>query len=321
MSKIIEFTSNFTFKQHRARIAELRVGEIARPADFRDEVEIELAKGPGPHGLRWPWDARQDDFALGEGEMTVLAADGGVGKSTLTSQWALSLLSLHKVGIISVEEGTIKVVTRLIRQYAGTDEPSKEQEQQFWSDSAHDNALIYNCPNAIEPVDAYAACWAMYDQGARVVFLDNMQSCGCKTDSDQERDFINEVNAICQATGMHVVLVHHVRKTGGDADNPRPTRDRVKGNGAITQLTCNVLLLWRNHERARYRRMEEAGHGHELSLDQQQVLNEEPDLELMVSKQRFGPDHWVLPLWDGGGLTFKDSRFGPDLRLGRRSGL
>ena len=92
MSKIIEFTSNFTFKQHRARIAELRVGEIARPADFRDEVEAELAKGPGPHGLRWPWDARQDDFALGEGEMTVLAADGGVGKSTLTSQWALSLL-------------------------------------------------------------------------------------------------------------------------------------------------------------------------------------------------------------------------------------
>jgi twinkle protein len=116
---------------------------------------------------------------------------------------------------------------------------------------------------------------------------------------------------------MHIVLVHHVRKTGGDSENPKPTRDRVKGNGAITQLVDNVLLLWRNRDRQEARRLED--YGHPLTEDQRRVLNENPDLELTVSKQRDGEDHWVLALWDGNGLTFKDERYGDDLKLGRTS--
>ena len=319
MGKIIEFNGEFSLRQHRDRIADLRVGEIVRPADVRAAVDADMDRGKGPHGARWPWPSSRDDFALGEGCISVLASDGGVGKSTLVSQWALSMMPDFPVGIISVEEGTIKVVRRLITQFSNTVEPSKSQREQYWDTAAHRNALIYDCPQAIKPVDAYAACWSMFDEGARVIFLDNMQSCGCRTDSDEERDFINEVKAICQATKMHIVLVHHVRKTGGDSENPRPTRDRVKGNGAITQLVDNVLLLWRNRDRQEARRLED--YGHPLTEDQRRVLNENPDLELTVSKQRDGEDHWVLALWDGNGLTFKDERYGDDLKLGRRCEL
>lgn len=317
MGKIIEFDGGFSIKQHRARIAELRVGQIVRPSDVRQEVDADMDRGRGPHGARWPWRKCREDFALSEGGISVLASDGGVGKSTLVSQWALSLMSDHPVGIISIEEGTVKVVRRLISQFCHTLEPSRSQRDEYWGAAAHSNALIYDCPQAITPVDAYAACWAMFDEGARVIFLDNMQSCGCKTDSDEERDFINEVKAICQATKMHIVLVHHVRKTGGDSENPKPTRDRVKGNGAITQLVDNVLLLWRNRDRQAARRHED--YGHPVSEEQRRLLNDFPDLELTVSKQRDGEDHWVLALWDGNGLTFKDERYGDDLKLGRIS--
>lgn len=319
MSKIIEFEPGFTFKNHRDRIAELRVGELIRPESLRDQLDAHWAKGPGPHGLRWPWHKGQSDFAFGEGQVTVLASDGGVGKTTLTSQIALALCADVPVGIISVEEHSLDTVARLQQQFSNTSAPTGEQTQDFWGNSAHQNIVIYDCPSAITPADAYGAIWAMVDMGCEMVIVDNMQSCGCKTDSDQERDFINELNAIAQATRKHILLVHHVRKSGGDADNPRPTRDRVKGNGAITQLVCNVLLLWRNQYRQDLVRLEEAGHTEEFCRDEYKVLNEESDLELIVSKQRFGPDHWVLKLWDGNGPTFKDERYGDDLRLGRAS--
>jgi replicative DNA helicase len=317
MSKIIEFEPGFTLKSHRDRIAELRVGELIKPESLREELDAHWAKGPGPHGLRWPWSEGKSDFAFGAGQVTVLASDGGVGKTTLTSQIALSLCTGVHVGIVSVEEHSLDTVARLQQQFSNTAAPTGEQTQEFWGKSAHDNIVIYDCPNAITPADAYGAVWAMIDMGCELVIVDNMQSCGCKTDSDQERDFINELNAIAQATRKHILLVHHVRKTGGDADNPRPTRDRVKGNGAITQLVCNVLLLWRNQYRKDLVRLEESGHGERLGPEERKVLNEEPDLELIVSKQRFGPDHWVLGLWDGNGPTFKDERYGQDLKLGR----
>ena len=107
MSKIIEFQPGFTFKNHRDRISELRVGELIRPESLREELDAHWAKGPGPHGLRWPWATRREDFAFGEGQVTVLASDGGVGKTTLTSQIALSLCSGMAVGIVSVEEHSL----------------------------------------------------------------------------------------------------------------------------------------------------------------------------------------------------------------------
>ena len=51
----------------------------------------------------------------------------------------------------------------------------------------------------------------------------------------------------------------------------------MKGNGAITQLVCNVLLLWRNHERTAYQRIEESGHLDLLKPEQQKILNEQSD--------------------------------------------
>jgi twinkle protein len=317
MSKIIEFSPGFSFSQHRSKLADARGANVFNPEKLAEETREFFAKGPGPHGLRWPWHARQQDFAFAPGELTVLAADGGVGKTTLVSQIALSLSSAVKVGIISVEETSVRTVARLNQQYSLAMVPSEEQQRDFLENGVSDNVWIFEVPNAMTPDSAYGAIWAMVDKGCEFVVVDNMQSCGCKTDSDQERDFINELNAICLATGIHILLCHHVRKTGGDADNPRPTRDRVKGNGAITQLAFNVLLLWRNYERAKLRHAEEAGHGHDLSPDERKVLDNEPDLELVVSKQRNGPDHWTLPLWDGNGLTFKDERFGQDRKLGR----
>ena len=50
----------------------------------------------------------------------------------------------------------------------------------------------------------------MVDMGCEMVIVDNMQSCGCKTDSDQERDFINELNAMAQAAGS-ILLVHRTQ--------------------------------------------------------------------------------------------------------------
>jgi twinkle protein len=95
--------------------------------------------------------------------------------------------------------------------------------------------------------------------------------------------FVDELTAIARDHGIHIHLVHHVKKPK-DEDH-KPNKYDYKGSGAITDLVDNVISVWRN--KAKERKREEG----------KAIEDKEPDALLICDKQRNGEWEGQIGLW------------------------
>ncbi|EGT5751203.1 bifunctional DNA primase/helicase, partial [Cronobacter sakazakii] len=108
------------------------------------------------------------------------------------------------------------------------------------------------------------------------------------------------VDALCDfknKTNSHIILVTHSRK--GDSEEKPTGKMDVKGSGAITDLTDNLFIIWRNKGRERALQRVQAG---EQLNDKDQQLLAGPASVLMLEKQRNGEG------WEGGVPLFLDDQ-------------
>jgi hypothetical protein len=63
-------------------------------------------------------------------------------------------------------------------------------------------------------------------------------------DYNGQKDFVNDLCSFAQDSGVHVHLVHHVRK--GESEHKAPGKFDIRGAGSITDLVDNVFIVWRN---------------------------------------------------------------------------
>jgi twinkle protein len=122
-------------------------------------------------------------------------------------------------------------------------------------------------------------------------------------DYNGQKDFVDQVTAIARDTGMHVHLVHHMKKLEREADIP--DKSDVKGTGAIADQVDNMLLVWRNKKK---------------EVEQQagkMVAQDEPDARLICCKQRNGEWEGRFALWfDPDSQQFVQSSGSPAMDLG-----
>ena len=50
--------------------------------------------------------------------------------------------------------------------------------------------------------------------------------------------------AAARDTGVHIHLIHHIKKLPKESDVP--DKNNVKGTGAITDIVDNLFMVWRN---------------------------------------------------------------------------
>jgi twinkle protein len=106
-------------------------------------------------------------------------------------------------------------------------------------------------------------------------------------DYNGQKSFVDELTAIARDYGMHVHLVHHIKKLENELK--RPDKFDVKGTGAITDQVDNVLLVWRNKADKR-------------------TPQDDEDANLIVCKQRNGEWEGRIKLWfDRGSQQFVES--------------
>jgi twinkle protein len=67
-------------------------------------------------------------------------------------------------------------------------------------------------------------------------------------DYNGQKDFVNDLCSFAQANGVHVHLVHHVRK--GESEHKAPGKFDIRGASSITDLVDNVFIVWRNKRAA-----------------------------------------------------------------------
>lgn len=245
-----------------------------------------------------PWRKTHNMVAFRKGEVTVWGGANGNGKSLVTGQIALSLIAQdEKVCIASFEMKPGKTLERMGRQYSGfnaddsafagssaakTELIKVYEEFKEWTDG---RLWLYDQQGTVTATQVAAVVrYCAKEKGITHFFIDSLMKCvASEDDYNGQKMFVDELTAIARDHGIHIHLVHHIRKPADE--NHKPSKYDYKGTGAITDQVDNVISVWRN--KAKEKKREEGKAADE----------KEPDALLICDKQRNGEWEGSIGLW------------------------
>jgi twinkle protein len=247
-----------------------------RPASsYVAEVIERFRVGTRNVGLPLPWSKTNDLFRFRKGEFTLWSGRNGSFKSYLQGMVMLHLCRLgERVAILSFEMAPAATLVRMTRQAAGSQNPSDDFIKSFhsWTDN---RLWLYDHRGQIDPRKLLAVVRYAAELGITHLCIDSlMKVIRGEDDYNGQKDLVDALMSIAAETGMHIHLVHHLRK--GDGSNRIGTKEDSKGSGSIADQVDNMLIVWRNHEKE------------EAERDGLAFMPADPDQLLIVAKQRNG---------------------------------
>jgi twinkle protein len=181
-----------------------------------------------------------------KGEVSLWAGVNGHGKSMFLSQVSLDLCyQAERVMVASFEMKPVKQMHRMSRQaYAGS-APTIPflKVLHAWTDG---RLWMYDHHGSVEWRKVIAVMrYAVKEFGITQFVIDSLMKCvRGEDDYNAQKDFVDELCAFAAAHGVHVHLVHHMRKT--ETEHKMPGKFDIKGAGAITDMVDNVFIVWRD---------------------------------------------------------------------------
>ena len=245
-----------------------------------------------------PWRKTHAMVQFRTGEVTVWGGANGNGKSLVTGQIALSLCAQgEKVCIASFEMKPSKTLERMGRQFsgfnpndpafAGSDAATQElldvyRQFKEWTDG---RLWLYDQQGTVTTRQVCAVVrYCAKERGITHFFVDSLMKCvSGEDDYNGQKQFVDELTSIARDHGIHIHLVHHIRKPTDESH--KPTKYDYKGSGAITDQVDNVISVWRNKAKEKKRD------------EDKQVDEKEPDALLICDKQRNGEWEGSIGLW------------------------
>ena len=241
------------------------------------------------------WDRDGDKFALRPREVTILFGTRGSYKSTVANYLVADYI-MHKIkaGYISYEMDTPYLLSLMSEQLANNENPTDPYVEKCMA--LMDKYLYVVNEMVDKPHAAIAKVNHMLKQGCKLIVLDCLQRITMPmNDLNLERDFVVELTNLVRTHNAHLILVHHSRKTGhSEGDNPRPVIDDLKGSGGLADNSHNVLAIFSNKKKKD--RQFWLANGAAPRDDDMELL-EQPDVTLMVKKQRLSGFESNIGLW------------------------
>ncbi len=275
--------------------------KVKPAASYRQALKNRLRGRKAQRMVYLPWEKTRDSFDFCPGEVTVWAGQNGHGKSLVTSQVALSLMGQgEKIVVASFELKPVMTVQRMARMFIGMnpfspefqgDEGIASVEKLYddFSDWTDGLLWLYDHTGSVEGGKVIGmARYAAKELGIRHIFVDNLAKCvRGEDDYNGQKAFVDEMMVIAQDYGVHIHIVHHLKKPPKETD--RPDKHDVKGSGSIVDQPDNLFLVWRNKGKEEDRK--------EGKSQRQQ----EPDQVLFCRKQRnyegSGEGEPTIALW------------------------
>lgn len=259
---------------------EEQVHRIKAAGEYRDRL-VGLLTGGGEKGAKTPWPSLNGRFEFRESELTVWSGYKGHGKSLAISQAIEKFISDgQKVFIISPEFPPHRVLHRMMIQSLGIGKQTAEFAE-AWIDAVNGSLWLYDQQSSLKPNDVPALCrFAVERLGVDHILIDSLMKCGIAPDDyARQKTLVDAVQQIAHRSKVHMHLVAHGRKGGGD-EKMGGLHD-IKGGSEIADMAENVIIVWRNKEK-------EMGGG----------KAEEPDCIVKIEAQRNG-DGWIgkVPLY------------------------
>lgn len=245
-----------------------------------------------------PWRKTHGILQFRPGELTVWGGANGQGKSLVTGQVANGFCAQsERVCIASFEMKPVTTLARMAQQwscfnpddpaFAGSPEAAEsliDVYSQFrdWTDG---KLWLYDQQGTVTASQVIAvARYCHKELGITHFFIDSLMKCvSGEDDYNGQKSFVDELTSIARDTGMHIHLVHHIKKPA--SEESKPTKYDYKGSGAITDQADNVITVWRN--KAKEKAIQEG-------RDNKKT---EPDAQLICDKQRNGDWEGAINLW------------------------
>lgn len=236
-----------------------------------------------------PWDKTHDLFRFRPGETTVWCGINGHGKSLLTSQVMLDLAmrQQEKVSVLSLEMSPERTLYRMVRQACGNSQPTIRYIKCLLEEMTGKVTIIPQLGTVKDQKDVIAVTrYAHKNMGTKHMFIDSLMKCvKSEDDYNQQKSFVDELVAVGKDTGVHIHLIHHVRKTQDEFAVPGKFDSR--GSASITDQVDNFIVVWRNKKK-------------EMAMakpNPDEKTIEQADAALVVYKQRNGEWEGRVNLW------------------------
>lgn len=233
------------------------------------EFNKENLKSAIVYGYSLPWPVVNERlYGIREGELTLLTAGSGIGKSTLAREMAFHLHKQHglTIGNIFLEEAT----TTTAQAYVALDnnvplhelrkDPSRLSDAQ-WDKSIHgvlhDRMYFYDHFGSLESDRLLSKIRYMRSAlKCNFVVLDHISIVvsGMTSSGEGERRDIDvlmtKLRSLIQETGLGVIAIVHLRQPDGKPheEGGRVTLRDMRGSGSLKQLADSVWALERNQQ-------------------------------------------------------------------------
>lgn len=262
-----------------------------RPAsEFADDVVRLIHGEPETSGAATPWPKVENRLRFRSGEVTLWAGVNGHGKSALLGYVVLNTLVVGaRACIASLEMPPPATLGRMCRQAAGSNAPTPEWIHRFhvWTD---DRLWLYAHQGQVHADRMLAvARYCRKELGIDHFVIDSIMKWGMAPDDyGAQKNFVDALCSLARDTGLHVHLVHHIRK--GESEKAIPDKFDIKGAGEIVDLVDNALIVYRNKRKETQL---------ENATDPRKVdeLAGVPDTVLICEKQRHFSWEGRINLW------------------------
>lgn len=241
-----------------------------------------------------PWAKTMDKIHFRPGEVSLWAGANGSGKSMILGNASLGWIKGNQgVALASFEMRPLTQLVRYARQFAKGPTPAERAIDDMF-DWMRGRLWFYDQQGTVKPAMVYGvARYAADKLKARHFIVDSMMKCvRGEDDYNGQKDFVDEITAIARDTGLHIHLVHHIKKPPDEST--MPTKYDAKGSGSITDQVDNVFMMWRNKPKESVQ--DRADRGESLSANDEQKLSA-PDAILACDKQRNGEWEGKVALW------------------------
>jgi twinkle protein len=206
----------------------------------------------------------QKTYGIRLGEIVLLTAGTGSGKTQILREWKYHLLTTTMFPIldISLEEDTGDTVGGLMAIHANkrimlpdVNIPEAEEKRIHEELFANKRFFALDHEGAVEDDSLLDKMeYAATVDGVKIIFLDHItiavSDCAIGNENLSMDKFMNRLLKLVKRLKICVVVVSHLRKVGGGGksfeEGRIPTEDDLKGSGSLKQIAMTTIAIARN---------------------------------------------------------------------------
>jgi twinkle protein len=237
---------------------------IVNGADLWNVLESEEEEEEG-YPLPWDIDLQKMTLGLRKGELVVLTAGTGVGKTTFVRQIAhnFGVKQNLKVGMMMLEENVKRTAKGLMSVEAGKRlhinrkaVTPEEYKEIFEKTLGTGNFIFHEHFGSIEGDNLLNKMRYMaVGEGCDFIILDHVSIAVSGLEGDNERKLIDilmtTMRSLVEETGVGLVVISHLKRPDGQQSHEEggvTSLSQLRGSGAIAQLADTVIGLERNQQ-------------------------------------------------------------------------